>query len=97
MSALNGMLRLGHDGLGVMDQSLGHPDLPIYRAFITFYGDIGRIFMRLHLTQMRLLLFEYPKLLHVCVKYLASLNVYGNRSTDTVKHVSVLVDIILNS
>ncbi|GBM78692.1 hypothetical protein AVEN_244363-1 [Araneus ventricosus] len=27
---------VGRDGLGVMDQSLGHPDLPIYRDSITF-------------------------------------------------------------
>ncbi|GBM09277.1 hypothetical protein AVEN_116629-1 [Araneus ventricosus] len=27
---------LERDGLGVVDQSLGHPDLPIYRVSITF-------------------------------------------------------------
>ncbi|GBN31856.1 hypothetical protein AVEN_39273-1 [Araneus ventricosus] len=27
---------LGRDGLGVVDQFLGHPDFPIYRASITF-------------------------------------------------------------
>ncbi|GFS55079.1 hypothetical protein TNCV_2441551 [Trichonephila clavipes] len=32
--------RLRHDGLGGVDQSLGHPNLPIYRDSITFYGDI---------------------------------------------------------
>ncbi|GBM82027.1 hypothetical protein AVEN_94179-1 [Araneus ventricosus] len=32
-----------------------------------------------------------------CVKYLECLKVYANRSIDAVKHVSLLVDAILNS
>ncbi|GFU67603.1 hypothetical protein TNCV_1643521 [Trichonephila clavipes] len=35
-----GMPRLGCDGLVMIGQSLGHPDLPIYRAWIAFYGAI---------------------------------------------------------
>ena len=46
---------------------------------------------------MRITLFAYSKLLHVCVKYLASLNVYVNYSTDAIKYVSLLVDAVLNS
>ena len=39
----------------------------------------------------------YLKLLQVCLKYLASLNLCVNCSNNIVKHVSLLVDAILNS
>ena len=94
MCSLTWMQHSRFDGLGMVDISLGHPDL-IYCATITFYGNIWRIlFMRLHLTQMRISLVAYPKLLHVWVKYLASLNVYANWSTYAVKHISLLVNAI---
>ena len=40
---------------------------------------------------------RYPKLLQVCIKCLLSLNVYANHSTDSVKHVGMLMDAILSS
>ena len=53
-----------------------------------WFGEIWRIlFLRLHITQIRISLIAYPKLLHVCMKYLASLNVYAGRSSNAVKHV----------
>ncbi|GFT34071.1 hypothetical protein TNCV_4385111 [Trichonephila clavipes] len=58
---LTRVTRLGCDRLSIVDQSLNHPDLPIYE-------DIRRIlFIRLHLIQMRISLLEYPKLLHMGV------------------------------
>ena len=53
--------------------------------------------MSLHLTQIRILLFTHLEMLYMCLKYLASLKVSYNRSTDAVKHVSLLVDTIMNS
>ncbi|GBM61582.1 hypothetical protein AVEN_226861-1 [Araneus ventricosus] len=40
LNYLSAQSLLWSDGLSVVDQSFGHPDLPIYRASITFYGDI---------------------------------------------------------
>ena len=98
MCALTWMPRLGLDGLVVVDQLRGHPNLLICSPSIIFYGDIWRIlFIRLHFTLMGISLFPYQKLLHLCVKYLTSLNVHAFRSTDAVKHASLLMNAILNS
>ena len=92
------MLRLGLDDLGLMDKSLSHFDLPIYRLSISFYRNIWRISLW-DSTWLRwgFRLLAFPKVLRVCVKYVASLNVYSNRLTGAVKNVSLIVDTILNS
>ncbi|GFX73877.1 transposable element Tcb1 transposase [Trichonephila clavipes] len=44
--------------------------------------------------QTRISLLEYPKLLHECVKYLTSLNVSANRSTDAVKEFDIAHSVV---
>lgn len=52
-----------------------------------FFRNMWRaLFMRRHLTEIMFSLFEYSLLLHVCVKYLISVNVHTNHSTKSVKH-----------
>lgn len=77
---------------GVLDQSLTHPILLIYRNLITFYGNPWIVLvMRFQLTLIRIPLLKCPLLLHVWNKYLVSSNLYANGFTDASKNVSLAI------
>ncbi|GFX75018.1 hypothetical protein TNCV_1845901 [Trichonephila clavipes] len=81
-----------------MDQSLGCPDLHVYRDLITFYGGHRKnLVYTIPLDADEDLLARISEVAAHVRKIPDIIERDANCSTDTVKHVPLLVDSILNS
>lgn len=90
----NRLSLFGCSGMGVVRHFFVHTDTLINPASILFLWGHIKILVYVTLVDS-----DHDLIVRTSVdaKYLVHLKVYSNRSNDTVKHVSLLVDIVLNS